>query len=521
MKEKLLQLAKVPKRSSLYGFLVLSLFFIFSFTTEVVGQKVTINGTVKNEAGEGIPGVTILVKGTTTGTITDMNGSFIQEVSGPEAVLQISSVGFKTQEVAVGNQTQFEIILVEDVQALGEVVVVGYGVQKRSDLTGATSSIAAKELQELPLARADQALQGRTSGVYVLNTDAAPGGETLIRIRGLNSINGGNEPLIVIDGLQTGMSMFRALNPNDIESMEVLKDASATAIYGSRGANGVILITTRQGKMGKPVIDVSVNVGFQNLANKLDVMDAVTYAEYQNLVRSKDTGGGNTPEPIFSPDDIAYYRENGGTDWQDVIYETGVIQNYQIGVSGATEKLKYMVSTNYLDHKGILKGSAYDRISLRSNLSADISKVVDFGLNFAFTKETYKSPDFRGEGVAFVAQAINVAPRWAPTEPVYSYSGDGSYHRHGEQRDGTVNTSYGPSDTWNPLASAIEPTMDRPTYITNANLYLNFNIVKGLSLKITGGGIFRLSERRDYYNLETMGGFANNGEAYLSSATFE
>jgi TonB-linked SusC/RagA family outer membrane protein len=408
----------------------------------------------------------------------------------------------------VGSQTQFDIVLVEDVSKLEEIVVTGYGFQKRSDLTGAITSIPSQEIVELPLARTDQALQGRTSGVYVLNSDGSPGGETLIRIRGLNSINGGNQPLIVIDGLQGGD--LTSLNPRDIESLEILKDASATAIYGSRGANGVILVTTKLGKKGKPVIDASVNVGVQNLIRELPMMTAAEFATQLNAYRMTDTGGGNVPQPEFTDAEIAQYEREGGTNWQDVIYETGVIQNYQLSVSGATDALRYMVSTNYLDHKGILKGSAYDRISLRANVYADISKVVDFGLNWAFTKETYKSPDFRGD-VAFVAMAVNVAPRWAPTEPVYDE--DGNYHRH--------NPNYAANDTWNPLASSVEPVMDRPTYRNNINLFLNFNIAKGLSLKITGGGLLTNAEQRDYYNTKTMSGFEHNGEAQLSESTYE
>jgi TonB-dependent SusC/RagA subfamily outer membrane receptor len=280
----------------------------------------------------------------------------------------------------------------------------------------------------------------------------------MIRIRGLNSINGGNEPLVILDGLQGGTTLLRALNPNDIESIEILKDASATAIYGSRGANGVIMITTKLGKKGKPVIDAGVNVGLQQIARTLDVLSAAQFANYHNLMASMNTGGGNTPILPFTDQQIAEFEspEFGfGTDWQDVIYETGVIQNYQLSVSGATDALKYMVSSNYLDHKGILKGSGYDRISLRANIAADISERVDFGLNWAFTKETYRSPAFRrNEGVSFTAQAINVAPRWAATEPVFDE--DGNYHRH--------NPNYGASDTWNPLASAVNQRWSvRPT----------------------------------------------------------
>jgi TonB-dependent starch-binding outer membrane protein SusC len=514
MKLKLLPCVTVMAKSGFLGF-AFHVFLVALFTLGVYAQERQVKGTVTDENNASTPGVNILIQGTTSGTVTDADGDYTINVPGPEAILIFSYIGYKTQEIRVGQQSQIDISLDPDISTLGEIVVTGYGTQKRSDLTGAITSIPSREITELPLARVDQALQGRTSGVYVLNTDGAPGGETMIRIRGLNSINGGNEPLVILDGLQGGTTLLRALNPNDIESIEILKDASATAIYGSRGANGVIMITTKLGKIGKPVIDANVSVGLQNIARTLDVMSAAQFANYHNLRASMNTGGGNTPILPFTDQEIAEFESPAfgfGTDWQDVIYETGVIQNYQLSVSGATEALKYMVSSNYLDHKGILKGSGYDRISLRANIAADISEKVDFGLNWAFTKETYRSPAFRrDEGVSFTAQAINVAPRWAATEPVYDE--DGNYHRH--------DPDYGASDTWNPLASAVEPEMDRPTYNNNANIFLNFDIVKGLSFKITGGALITNQERRDYYNKKTNEGFANNGAAYLSESTFE
>lgn len=522
MNLKLLSFSATRMEPRIFGF-ILHLFLVLTFVIGASAQEIQVKGKVTDENNVPTPGVNILIQGTTTGTATDINGDYTIRVPGPDAVLVFSFIGYKTQQVQVGSQSMINISLDPDVSTLGEVVVVGYGEQRRSDLTGAISSIPAKEITELPMARTDQALQGRTSGVYVLNSDGAPGGETLIRIRGLNSINGGNEPLVILDGLQGGSELLRALNPMDIASIEILKDASATAIYGSRGANGVILITTKLGKKGKPVIDASTSFGLQRLTRELPVMSAAQFANYTNLVASKNTGGGNTPILPFSDQEIAKFEspEFGfGTDWQDVIYETGVLQNYQLSVSGATDALKYMVSSNYLNHRGILKNSGYDRISMRANVAADISERVDFGLNWAFTKEKYKSPAFRrNEGVSFTAQAINVAPRWPATEPVYDK--EGNYQRIGLKEDGSVNTSYGPSDTWNPLASAIEPDIDRPTYSNNANLFLNFDVVKGLSLRISGGAIITNDERRDYYNKKTNEGFANNGAAFLAQSTYE
>ena len=476
-------------------------------------QVTEVTGVVTDNEGEPLPGVSIIISGTTVGVSTDLNGAYTLEIPVGQAtpvILAFSYVGFETQEIAAGNQTTIDIVLEVESLGLDEVVVVGYGSQRKSDITAAISSIKPEDIVELSLARVDQALQGRTSGVYVLNTDGSPGGKTMIRIRGLNSINGGNQPLIVIDGLQGGD--LESLNPMDIQSMEILKDASATAIYGSRGSNGVILITTKLGRPGKPVIDASASVGIQHLLRKLPTLSAGDYARHVNAHEMTNTGGGNIPTPKFTDAEITEYDRSGGTDWQDEIYQTGVVQNYNLAMSGATDNLKYMVSANYLNHQGVLQNSQYDRISLRTNMNADIAKWVDFGLNYAFTKETYKSPPFRDEEEnGWTGQAVNNAARWAPTEPVYDEQGNYWKHRVG----------YGPYDTWNPMASAVEPDITRPTYKNNLNLFLNFDILAGLSLKITGGARITNINHRDYYNQKTKAGTMNNGFATLDEAVYE
>jgi len=477
-------------------------------------QVTEVTGVILDNEGEPLPGVNILIKGTTVGSVSDLEGNYSLEIPTSAAqpvVLVYSFIGFKVQEIAVGNQTTIDIVLEVESLGLDEVVVVGYGSQKKSDITAAISTIPAEELVQLSTARVDQAIQGRTSGVYVLNTDGAPGGETMIRIRGLNSINGGNQPLIVIDGLQGGD--LESLNPMDIQSMEILKDASATAIYGSRGANGVILITTKLGRPGKPVIDAGISYGAQTLIQKLPTMTAGQFARHVNALEMTRTGGGSIPNPPFTDAEIGEFDRTGGTDWQDVIFETGAIQNYQLAISGAAEKLKYMVSANYMDHKGILKASKYNRLSLRTNIAADIAKWVDFGLNYSFTKETYASAEFRGGngGADWVGQPVNTAIRWAPTEPIYE--DDGTYRRHDPR--------FAANDTWNPLASAVEPIIDRPTYKNNLNLFLNFDILDGLSFKITGGALLTNDSRRDYYNTLTMDGLSVDGLALLSSTISE
>jgi TonB-linked SusC/RagA family outer membrane protein len=462
-------------------------------------QQVRVTGTITDATtGEALVGVNVVVDGTTTGVSTDINGKYSIAVPNLNGSLQVSYIGYVAQKISVNGRMVVDVVLTSDILALEDVVVVGYGSVRKSDLTGSVSSVKPTELLQLPTQRVDQALQGRTTGVFILNTDGSPGGNTMIRIRGLNSINGGNEPLIIVDGLQG--ANINQLNPNDIASMEILKDASATAIYGSRGANGVILITTKLGKLGKPTIDAGYNIGFQKLARKLPVMNAGDFARMFNTYRMTQTGSGNIPTPEFSSAQIAEFDAPGGsTDWQDEVYQIGVLQNTNLAISGATDKLKYMISTNYLDHQGILLKSQYNRLSLRANLAADITDWVDFGLNYSYTRELYESPPFKD--ASWTSQVVNNAPRWAPTEPVYDANGNYWRHRSG----------YGASDTWNPMASAVEPIIDNPNYQNNANLFLNFKLYKGLSLKIMGGGTFSSGYYRDYYNLKTRQGSTYNG----------
>ncbi len=472
-------------------------------------QQIRISGNITDSnTGEPLPGVNIVVKGTIIGANTDNGGKFSLNVPNLTGTLQVSFIGYVTQDIAIEGRTTINVSLVQEVQALSDVVVVGYGTVRKSDLTGSVSTVKTADLLQLPVQRVDQAIQGRTTGVYILNTDGSPGGNTMIRIRGNNSIQGGNDPLIIVDGLQG--ANLNQLNPNDIASMEILKDASATAIYGSRGANGVILITTKLGKLGKPVIDAGYNIGIQNLARKLPVMDAASFARYNNFYQSFGTENGATPKYYFTEADIAYYEENGGTDWQDEIYNTGVMQNASLAISGATDRLKYMVSTAYLDHQGILLNSAYNRLSLRANLAADITNWVDFGLNYSYTSERYKSPPFNSQEGDVLFMPVEDAPRWAPTEPVYDENGNYWRHRPG----------YAAYDTWNPVATALETKIENPTYQNNLNLFLNFKLMKGLSLKMMGGGTFSNSYKQKYENTKTRNGYAMNGVGTIDQSTY-
>ena len=459
-------------------------------------QQVKVSGTITDGAtSEPLAGVNVVLEGTTIGIMTDISGKFSLDVPNLNGTLQITYIGYVPRSIPINGMREINVTLESDLTALQEVVVTGYGTVRRTDLTGSVSSIKTEQLLQLPTQRVDQAIQGRATGVFVLNTDGSPGGNTLIRIRGSNSINGGNDPLVIVDGLQG--ANINQLNPNDIASMEILKDASATAIYGSRGANGVILITTKLGNTGKPVIDAGYSIGLQQLARKLPVMDAASFAEYNNWYHSFDTQNGQTPKYYFTQADIDNYKKNGGTDWQDEIYGMGVMHNANLAISGATDKLKYMVSTGYLDHQGILINSAYNRFSMRANLAADITDWVDFGLNYSYTNELYKSPPFN----ANLFTTVNNAPRWAPTEPVYDEFGN--YWKH--------SPGYGAPDTWNPVATALETSIENPTFQNNLNMFLNFKLAKGLTLKIMGGGTFSTGYNNRYDNTKTRDGYSMNG----------
>ncbi len=456
-----------------------------------------VSGTVLGEKGEPLAGVSIIEKGTYNGVTSNENGQFTITVKNEAAVLVITSIGYLSKEVQV-TTGEMTILLEPDDGSLSDVVVVGYGTMKKRDLTGSVTQVKGADLTQLPTQRVDQALQGRAAGVMVLNTDGAPGGNTTIRIRGMNSINGGNSALIVIDGLQGGN--LNSLNPNDIESIEILKDASATAIYGSQGANGVILITTKTGKKGRPTVDYSYNIGLQELRKKLDVMNAADYARTVNAYRQTQNLAG-TPVMAFTDQQIAEFERTGGTDWQDQIYRTGILQNHQLSVGGGTDNTKYMVSAGYLDQEGILINSDYTRFSMRANINSTITRNVSFGLNWAASKEQGSSPPYGSNAVSFLGQAVNGAPRWDPTTPVHDEDGNYNVHPGG----------YGAYDVWNPVAAAKEPFTENNTMRNTINTFLDFKIIEGLTLRVTGGAIIRNTHNKSYFNSKTFEGRPTQG----------
>jgi TonB-linked SusC/RagA family outer membrane protein len=333
--------------------------------------EVAVSGRVTAaEDNSALPGVSVVVKGSTTGTVTDSDGRFKLNVPGTESVLVFSFVGYVSQEMPVGNRTNFDLKLTADVAALSEVVVVGYGTQKKRDITGSMSSVSSKEISELPVANFQQALQGRAPGVDVQSTGNRPGQGVSIRVRGRRSFNAGNDPLYVLDGipLAGGLEDF---NPQDIESIDILKDASATAIYGSRGANGVVLVTTKKGKRdGKTNVEFDSYFGWQNPTELVDVMNGEEFAEYKRESRRAqgrydDNNPAAADQALFEAIELESIGLGRSTDYQKLLLRQGTQQSHQLGIYGGSEKTQFAISANHFYDKGITPGQDFSRNTLR------------------------------------------------------------------------------------------------------------------------------------------------------------
>jgi TonB-linked SusC/RagA family outer membrane protein len=365
---------------------VLSSMFFILIGFQIFAQDRLVTGRVtSSDDGSGIPGATISVKGTSKGTSSDADGNFKISV-GNAAVLSFSSVGFNSQEISVGNKTQINVVLTADTKALTEVVVVGYGTQKKSQMTGAISSVGSKEIQELPVTNARQALQGRAAGVDVVQPGSKPGAGPQIRIRGRRSFNASNDPLYVVDGIPLS-SGIDDINPNDIVSMEVLKDASATAIYGSRGANGVVIISTKRGKAGATVVSVDSYYGVNQELGTIEVMNGAQFAEYKResrrAVSQYPLGAGTAADDakIFEPRELASIASGRSTDYVAEMIRPGAIQSHQVAVSGGSEKTTFNISANFFNDIGVLKMQDFSRYTFRVNLDHKINDRIKIGLS--------------------------------------------------------------------------------------------------------------------------------------------
>ncbi|WP_276869370.1 SusC/RagA family TonB-linked outer membrane protein [Bacteroides heparinolyticus] len=402
-------------------------------------QQITVQGVVKDQTGETVIGASVMEKGATNGTITGMDGDFSLNMS-PNGTLVVSFVGYKTQEIQVKGQKQLQVVLSEDTEMLDEVVVIGYGTMKKSDLTGAVSSIGNKDIKDSPVSNLGQAIQGKISGVQIVDA-GKPGDNVSIKIRGLGSINN-CDPLVVIDGVPTDLGLS-SLNMADVERLDVLKDASATAIYGSRGANGVVMITTKRGTEGKGKLAVSANYSFQNATNVPSLLNAAQYAELSNDMM---VNSGRNPNPEWAnPSELG-----AGTDWMDELLRTGVMQNYTVSYSGGNEKSHYYVSGGFLDQSGIVKSVNYRRFTFQSNSDAQVLKWLKFSNNITFSADTKKSGSYN------IGDALKALPIYPVKNEDGSWSGpDGNSEWYGSTRNpiGPTELNKSQTDGYNFLAN--------------------------------------------------------------------
>lgn len=459
-------------------YLMPTLLLVF-FAQILAAQNPSVSGIIKDDVGVPLPGASIVVKGTSTGVVSNFDGNFSINVD-DNGVLVVSYLGYLTKEVAVNGQSNLVIDMVQDAASLEEVVVVGYGQVKKSDLTGSVSSIKGDDISLQAVGNPVQGLAGTTSGVQVLQESGQPGSDLSVLIRGGNSLLGGNSPLYVVDGFPI-IGDISSINPNDIVSIEVLKDASSTAIYGSRGANGVIIVSTKRGKEGKTIIEYNGYTGFQKVSKTIDMLNAKEFATLANLRASNDGDAA-----FFTDSEIASFGQ--GTDWQDEVFQEAIIQNHSVTVSGGNDKTLFNISGNYFSQDGIILNSGYKYLQLSTSIEHKINSKWKVSLsniiNRSKSNSIFSNNTERGAGV--LSGAL-IAP---PTVPVYDNEGNYSNVRQ---------YSFSPDILEHPVAMALE----RKQLVTKNSLLLNLNLEGKLTNHLvfnTFVGIQNDNSRGDNYS---------------------
>ncbi len=480
----------------------------------VVRQDLTVSGKVTSvEDAEGLPGVNVIVKGTTTGTVTDIEGNYTLRVPSRESVLVFSAIGFSTMEVTVGSQSQISVGMEVDVKSLNEVVVVGYGTQDKRDVTASISSIDAEAISRIPTGNAMDAMKGQIAGVDVLQNGGRPGQNSTITIRGRRSLTASNDPLFVVDGIPmtAGTSSIQDFNPADIASMEVLKDAAATAIYGSRGSNGVIIITTKRGKPGKTTVNYTSSYASTKPFRMIPMMNGEQFADLKREAsrvdasnRSGRSAWGDVGSSI--PDDANVFvdpvelnsAQNGiSTDWQDLIYQNGSQLNQQISIAGGTEKTQVNMALSYFKENGLIEGSDYNRYTARANVDHQINKIFKIGLSTIFSNSTQNW----GSG-SVINEAVNQTPLGVP----YDANGD------------LIFLPISDGIRSNPLSELVPGKRidERKVNRLFSSVYLEADIFKGLKYKFLLGQDYQFFERGIF-----EGQFTNPRKNGTPSATLQ
>jgi len=477
----------------------------------MMAQEIQIKGKVVDDVGEPVPGVAVLIKGTQIGTITNIDGVYNISANS-NATLIFSFIGLETQTVEVRGQNIIDVFMAKELTELDQVVVIGYGTVKKSDLTGSVVSVKAEDLPSGANASVESMLQGRAAGVQILQKSGEPGGAISVQVRGASSITAGNDPLYVVDGMPmnnaaaisgTGSGFtsnpnprnpLNSLNPSDIESIEILKDASATAIYGSRGANGVVLITTKRGQEGKLTVNYDGYYGVQKVAKSLDVLTAKEYKQVLNDII--DDGGGSEADRVL---DI----QGNGTDWQSQLYQTASVQNHAMSFSGGFQNTSYYISLNAYEQDGVLKHSGLDRYTARVNLNTQVNDKFKLGLNIntSYLKDKYAA---NGNGLNENAGPIYAAINADPTVPVF-------------QEDGTFTNVKELIQIDNPVALLEGKESHQKSYRTFGSMYAEYFILPELSAKIKIGGDVNNAKRFTWIEPYTITGEGRGGIATIQT----
>lgn len=471
------------------AFLRLFLFLAFTLTVlsaragiAVPGAEKIVGGTVTSADDNGpLPGVNVLVKGTTLGTTTDAEGKYSITVPDENSILVFSFIGYIPQEVSVGNQTTIDVSLAADIQQLSEVVVVGYGTQKRSDVTGSVVSVPKERLSNLPVTNLMHALQGTTAGLQIAQQSSVPGSSGTWQVRGVNSINANTSPFIVLDGVPF-FGNTNDINPNDIASIEVLKDASAVAIYGTRGSNGVILITTKRGEQsdGTPTINFNAYAGVEDMAHKLKPMGPDTYVKkYADFLAAN---GITQTSVLPNAAEVENYNNGVTSDWLDEATQTGNIQEYNVSINGGTQKVQYYFSGTNLSQKGVVRGYQFKRTSIRSNLDAQLTDYLKVGMSGFFTDNNYDG------GRVNLLNATAMSPYSVPTDASGKYI---IYPMAPEQLFG------------NPLLGLTTDRADRGKNLTgNGYVELTPGFLKGFTYRLNGAYVYNIGRFAEYTGRE-------------------
>lgn len=448
----------------------------------------TIKGQVTDDQGEPLPGVSVLVKGTQSGTTTDVQGRYTLEIENPNAILTFSFVGYISQELLTGDKSEINVKLIGDIKALNEVIVIGYGTMKKTDLTGAIGTVTARQTENQAVSTLSQALQGKMAGLTVRQVSGNPGAGAEVRIRGMGTFGASAAPLVVVDGIITNGGLTD-LDPNSIESITVLKDASSAAIYGSRGANGVVLVTTKRGSTGKEAISFQSFYSFDRVINKIGTVDAATYGGMVNdfyVNQGKDA-------PYADPASLGK-----GTNWQDEIFRTGGKQSYSLSLSGGTEKNLHAITMSYYKGDGIVINSKYDRANFRVNNDIKPLKGLKISSSLGFSYGALKQGDPQG--------AVNAALIYAPN--VKPYNADGTY--------GIADRAGQPTTMTAPLVAAYERTYRENRLGLLGNLFAEYEILPGLKFKTSLGAEYINMDVKSFVPSYNFGLGNSNGIATLN-----